>query len=153
MDAATTETDTSSHSLSLTLRCADVDSGWTAEARRAARRHPPGGKAGRRKTYRINGVPWSAAAGLSRGALRLISRGETERRAFYASPRERDEARAIKYARWLADRDEVDISAADTAEAVWHGSYIGAVRFGKIGRAQVCTPVTNAQLVCRLLLE
>src|SRR3546814_5405258 len=24
---------------------------------------------------------------------------------------------------------------------------------GKIGRAHVCTPVTNAQLVCRLLLE
>src|SRR3546814_10762339 len=24
---------------------------------------------------------------------------------------------------------------------------------GQIGRAQVCTPVTNAQLVCRLLLE
>src|SRR3546814_5287791 len=27
------------------------------------------------------------------------------------------------------------------------------VRFGKIGRAHVCTPVTNAHLVCRLLLE
>src|SRR3546814_1256767 len=130
MDAATTETDTSSHSLSLTLRCADVDSGWTAEARRAARRHPPGGKAVRRKTYRINGVPWSAAAGLSRGALRLIPRGETERRAFYASPRERDEARALKYARRLADRDEVDIPAADTRQAVWHGCYIVRVRFG-----------------------
>src|SRR3546814_15260741 len=130
MDAATTETDTSSHSLSLTLRCADVDSGWTAEARRAARRHPPGGKAVRRKTYRINGVPWSAAAGLSRGALRLISRGEPERRAFYASPPERHEARAIKYARWRADRDEVDIYAASTAEADLPDSSIRAVRVG-----------------------
>src|SRR3546814_4016510 len=27
------------------------------------------------------------------------------------------------------------------------------VRPGKIGRAHVCTPVTNAHLVCRLLLE
>src|SRR3546814_6127630 len=26
-------------------------------------------------------------------------------------------------------------------------------RLAKIGRAHVCTPVTNAQLVCRLLLE
>src|SRR3546814_4876867 len=26
-------------------------------------------------------------------------------------------------------------------------------KFGEIGRAHVCTPVTNAQLVCRLLLE
>src|SRR3546814_3148202 len=26
-------------------------------------------------------------------------------------------------------------------------------RAGKIGRAHVCTPVTNAHLVCRLLLE
>src|SRR3546814_6242099 len=28
-----------------------------------------------------------------------------------------------------------------------------APRMAKIGRAQVCTPVTNAKLVCRLLLE
>src|SRR3546814_5613679 len=28
-----------------------------------------------------------------------------------------------------------------------------AVATGKIGRAHVCTPVTNAHLVCRLLLE
>src|SRR3546814_8836469 len=35
-------------------------------------------------------------------------------------------------------------------------SRIGAVarqQFGKIGRAHVCTPVTNAHLVCRLMLE
>src|SRR3546814_10352890 len=30
---------------------------------------------------------------------------------------------------------------------------VGAVRTGEIGRAHVCTPVTNAHLVCRLLLE
>src|SRR3546814_2442061 len=29
----------------------------------------------------------------------------------------------------------------------------GALADAKIGRAHVCTPVTNAQLVCRLLLE
>src|SRR3546814_8125416 len=28
-----------------------------------------------------------------------------------------------------------------------------AAKIGQIGRAHVCTPVTNAQLVCRLLLE
>src|SRR3546814_3491106 len=29
----------------------------------------------------------------------------------------------------------------------------GAITFEQIGRAHVCTPVTNAHLVCRLLLE
>src|SRR3546814_10918825 len=38
------------------------------------------------------------------------------------------------------------------------GSFLRSARmtsrgFAKIGRAHVCTPVTNAQLVCRLLLE
>src|SRR3546814_1117372 len=30
---------------------------------------------------------------------------------------------------------------------------LGRIIAGEIGRAHVCTPVTNAQLVCRLLLE
>src|SRR3546814_10377231 len=30
---------------------------------------------------------------------------------------------------------------------------VSALIAGKIGRAHVCTPVTNAHLVCRLLLE
>src|SRR3546814_3175857 len=29
----------------------------------------------------------------------------------------------------------------------------GSIMIGQIGRAHVCTPVTNAHLVCRLLLE
>src|SRR3546814_8023045 len=35
----------------------------------------------------------------------------------------------------------------------WQRRAAGRRRQYKIGRAYVCTPVTNAQLVCRLLLE
>src|SRR3546814_5241290 len=42
-----------------------------------------------------------------------------------------------------------ETAAGFMAEGVWQCT--GAP--GKIGRAHVCTPVTNAHLVCRLLLE
>src|SRR3546814_9497385 len=40
-------------------------------------------------------------------------------------------------------------------QRVGHGQAVGGVPVvaAKIGRAHVCTPVTNAQIVCRLLLE
>src|SRR3546814_7853652 len=45
------------------------------------------------------------------------------------------------------------VNLAAGIEYAWERA--GAVErlFTKIGRAQVCTPVTNAHLVCRLLLE
>src|SRR3546814_6491871 len=47
------------------------------------------------------------------------------------------------------------IDAVDQPVAAFDGiDAIGAVgRLRQIGRAHVCTPVTNAYLVCRLLLE
>src|SRR3546814_7920431 len=40
------------------------------------------------------------------------------------------------------------------ADILWRGpSYEALGRCCQIGRAHVCTPVTNAHLVCRLLLE
>src|SRR3546814_10078973 len=39
---------------------------------------------------------------------------------------------------------------------LWQGQCANAAstqQYNEIGRAHVCTPVTNAQLVCRLLLE
>src|SRR3546814_5148223 len=41
---------------------------------------------------------------------------------------------------------------ADTAKKAYTDKYPEVVK-QEIGRAHVCTPVTNAQLVCRLLIE
>src|SRR3546814_5147375 len=43
--------------------------------------------------------------------------------------------------------------AQDGGDIVFRGFDKGVVYLHKIGRAHVCTPVTNAHLVCRLLLE
>src|SRR3546814_8677147 len=43
------------------------------------------------------------------------------------------------------------VFAHPTLSEMMHESVLGA--YGQIGRAHVCTPVTNAHLVCRLLLE
>src|SRR3546814_4779591 len=48
------------------------------------------------------------------------------------------------------------ITRASPWRGIWlvaHAWIVTAVLLGAIGRAHVCTPVTNAQLVCRLLLE
>src|SRR3546814_7868787 len=55
------------------------------------------------------------------------------------------------------DRDlQSGFTSIGPHRADWHVSH-GALPNGEtlsqIGRANVCTPVTNAQLVCRLLLE
>src|SRR3546814_7901354 len=41
----------------------------------------------------------------------------------------------------------------DDSDAYRRVSAVNYVKNAKIGRAHVCTPVTNAHLVCRLLLE
>src|SRR3546814_7265229 len=46
---------------------------------------------------------------------------------------------------------EAELIALRAAEA--ERERIAPVAAGQIGRAHVCTPVTNAHLVCRLLLE
>src|SRR3546814_1216245 len=51
----------------------------------------------------------------------------------------------------LSDEDVLRIAACVMAETLEAGSAV--VEAVEIGRAHVCTPVTNAQLVCRLLLE
>src|SRR3546814_7702698 len=70
-------------------------------------------------------------------------------------------------ARWLIDEaggalkvfvDTAPVMEKPLAQAAglgWQGKHSNLVsrRHGKIGRAHVCTPVTNAHLVCRLLLE
>src|SRR3546814_2722919 len=47
------------------------------------------------------------------------------------------------------------LSTSRSAQVTCLGSAVGAVACGdvEIGRAHVCTPVTNAHIVCRLLLE
>src|SRR3546814_9830008 len=48
---------------------------------------------------------------------------------------------------------EDDVRAFLKAIAVRVDLYLDQLESIEIGRAHVCTPVTNAQLVCRLLLE
>src|SRR3546814_7399864 len=48
--------------------------------------------------------------------------------------------------RQRCDAAGTEKSCDELGEARW-------ARYGQIGRAHVCTPVTNAHLVCRLLLE
>src|SRR3546814_1483666 len=50
----------------------------------------------------------------------------------------------------LLDMPVVMMSGHATVDTAVEATRIGAV---EIGRAHVCTPVTNAHLVCRLLLE
>src|SRR3546814_5245888 len=57
-------------------------------------------------------------------------------------------ASLIKAARALSSRDQGDMSAA-----AWMQRRRDNDGLRQIGRAHVCTPVTNAHLVCRLLLE
>src|SRR3546814_4323273 len=53
-----------------------------------------------------------------------------------------------RYTDWKTATDDYDITSLLTAPPTWRKEK----RF-KIGRAHVCTPVTHAHLVCRLLLE
>src|SRR3546814_5125645 len=53
--------------------------------------------------------------------------------------------------RWLTTREETDAFKAEHGVKTTPQTFIDGVR--KIGRAHVGTPVTNAQLVCRLLIE
>src|SRR3546814_8929107 len=57
------------------------------------------------------------------------------------------------------DAEMIDFSYGRDASGSWNtevkkfGQSMPSRRPRKIGRAHVCTPVTNAHLVCRLLLE
>src|SRR3546814_2788836 len=70
--------------------------------------------------------------------------------------------RVVEMAKRAADAEPREIALADTIGVgvpTQVAEMIGRVREAvgslpiQIGRAHVCTPVTNAQLVCRLLLE
>src|SRR3546814_1860872 len=61
--------------------------------------------------------------------------------------RPRPEAAALRIERLAAAK------AARTSSPVTSLSNFSRARFAEIGRAHVSTPVTNAHLVCRLLLE
>src|SRR3546814_1464539 len=53
---------------------------------------------------------------------------------------------------WQANADGKYAHPEDTQDKPLDGKFIGFGRVPKIGSAQVRTPVTNATLVCRLLL-
>src|SRR3546814_2953008 len=50
-------------------------------------------------------------------------------------------------------RNLYDTEVVESAGVAYYGVGRGRSVAREIGRAHVCTPVTNAQLVCRLLLE
>src|SRR3546814_4683459 len=93
-------------------------------------------------------------------AIRAGRLGPPEPPARRSCPGCRDSNGAARPHRgWFQDRKPVSESSARQIRQRIDGSAVApdlevqAWRCGEIGRAHVCTPVTNAHLVCRLLLE
>src|SRR3546814_7279938 len=98
--------------------------------------------------------------------VEFLRRKYTEERAKRLNPKGNSQYVEVTgdFSRYIDDpyvdgplvRDAVD----ETVEAFVIGGGFGGLlaaaelhKIGEIGRAHVCTPVTNAHLVCRLLLE
>src|SRR3546814_8507033 len=79
--------------------------------------------------------------------FRSVGGGREARRPTPRDDRSAEQGHGETDLAWPDRRPDPYRRADECAVARWAGLYL------QIGRAHVCTPVTNAHLVCRLLLE